>query len=70
MQVDSLKPNWNVVIHDDLLATGGTANAAANLVKQQGANVCAFTFLAGLDFLEGNKKLQTYTNNIQCLVHY
>ena len=40
MHIDSLKKGWNVLIHDDLLATGGTAEAAAQLVKQQGANVC------------------------------
>ena len=70
MHTDALKPNWNVVIHDDLLATGGTAEAAAHLVKQQGANVIAFTFVVGLDFLQGEKKLKPYTNNIKCLVHY
>jgi adenine phosphoribosyltransferase len=70
MHVDSLKPNWNVLIHDDLLATGGTAEAAANLVKQQGANVCGFTFVVGLDFLNGKDKLIKHSNNITCLAHY
>ncbi len=70
MHVDSLKPNWNVLIHDDLLATGGTAEAAAHLVKQQGANVCGFTFVVGLDFLNGKDKLIKHSNNITCLVHY
>jgi adenine phosphoribosyltransferase len=70
MHVDSLKPNWNVLIHDDLLATGGTAEAAAHLIKQQGANVCGFTFVVGLDFLNGKDKLIKHSNNITCLVHY
>ena len=70
MHVDSLKPNWNVLIHDDLLATGGTAEAAANLIKQQGAKVCGFTFVVGLEFLNGKDKLIKHSNNITCLAQY
>ncbi len=70
MHVDSLKPNWNVLIHDDLLATGGTAEAAANLIEQQGANVCGFTFVVGLGFLNGKDKLIKHSNNITCLAQY
>lgn len=70
MHVNSLKPNWNVLIHDDLLATGGTAEAAAHLVTQQNANVCGFTFVVGLDFLNGKDKLIKHSNNITCLAHY
>ncbi|HWY37476.1 MAG TPA: adenine phosphoribosyltransferase [Bacteroidia bacterium] len=70
MHEDALQKGWNVIIHDDLLATGGTAEAAAHLVKKSGANVAGFTFVVELDFLKGKEKLQTYTNNIQCLVHY
>ena len=58
------------MIHDDLLATGGTAEAAANLVKRQGANVSAFTFVVELEFLKGKSKLTNYTNNIICLAQY
>jgi len=65
-----LQKGWNVVIHDDLLATGGTAEAAAELVKKSGANVTSFTFVVELDFLKGTERLLTHTNNIQCLVHY
>jgi len=65
-----LQKGWNVVIHDDLLATGGTAEAAAELVKKSGANVTSFTFVVELDFLKGTERLQTHTKNIQCLVHY
>jgi len=70
MHEDALKKGWNVVIHDDLLATGGTAGAAAELVKKCGANVTSFTFVVELGFLEGKKRLLTHTNNIQCLIQY
>lgn len=67
---DALKPEWNVMIHDDLLATGGTAEASAQLVKKLGAKVMGFNFVVGLDFLNGKDKLNLHSNNIQCLVHY
>jgi adenine phosphoribosyltransferase len=67
---DALKPNWKVIIHDDLLATGGTAEAAAQLVKKLDAKVLGFNFVVGLDFLNGKDKLNLHSNNIQCLVHY
>ena len=70
MHIDAVKKGWNVVIHDDLLATGGTAVAAAELVKDAGANVCCFNFVVELDFLKGKEKLTKHTNNIQCLIHY
>lgn len=70
MHEDALQKNWNVIIHDDLLATGGTAEATARLVKQAGANVAGFNFIIGLDFLQGKNKLINHTNNITCLVHY
>jgi adenine phosphoribosyltransferase len=70
MHEDALQKGWNVIIHDDLLATGGTADAAANLVKKLGANVLGFNFVIGLDFLDGNKKLINHSKNITCLVHF
>jgi adenine phosphoribosyltransferase len=70
MHADALKRGWKVVIHDDLLATGGTANATAELVKRSGATISGFNFLCGLEILEGRKKLIQHTNNITCLVHY
>ena len=70
MHIDSLKPNWNVLIHDDLLATGGTAEAAAHLVKKLGAKVAGFNFVVGLEFLNGKNKLINHSNNITCLVQY
>jgi adenine phosphoribosyltransferase len=70
MHEDALRNGWKVVIHDDLLATGGTADAAAMLVEKAGASVAGFNFVIGLDFLGGKKRIQNHTNNITCLVHY
>lgn len=67
---DALQKGWNVMIHDDLLATGGTAEAAAQLVKKLGANVAGFNFVVGLEFLNGKNKLSKHSNNITCLVQY
>jgi len=70
MHTDSLKKGWNVLIHDDLLASGGTAEAAAHLIKQQGANVSGFNFVVGLEFLNGKQKLYKHSKNITCLTQY
>lgn len=70
MHADALEKGWNVLIHDDLLATGGTASAAAKLVKKSEAHVLGFCFLIELSFLEGNKKLTDFTDNIFSLVSY
>jgi adenine phosphoribosyltransferase len=70
MHTDSLQKGWNVLVHDDLLATGGTAEAAAQLIKQQGANICGFSFVVELGFLNGKQKLNIHSNNITCLAQY
>lgn len=65
-----VKKDWNVVIHDDLLATGGTAVAASELITQLNANVSAFTFVIELGSLSGSKYLKKYSNNIISLMNY
>jgi len=70
IHTDSIEEGWNVFIHDDLLATGGTADAIAKLVKLQKANVIGFNFVVGLDFLDGKQKLNKHSNNILCLAQY
>ena len=57
VHVDSFDKNERVVIIDDLLATGGTALAACQLVEKLGARVAAAGFIVSLDFLNGKKKL-------------
>jgi len=56
------KENARVLVIDDLIATGGTANAAATLVNQTGATCVECCFIIGLAFLDGIKKLQDKTD--------
>ena len=54
---DALAPGDKVLIHDDLLATGGTMEAAVKLVEKLGAEVSQISFLIELSFLKGREKL-------------
>jgi adenine phosphoribosyltransferase len=65
---DSIEKGQRVVIIDDLLATGGTAAAAARLVERLGGVVAGFGFVIELDFLEGRKVLNRY--EIRSLINY
>jgi len=67
---DSVNPGDKVVIHDDLLATGGTAAAAAKMVRSMGADIIGFSFLVELDFLNGRNILEEYCSNIVSIVKY
>ncbi len=60
IHVDAAAPGDRVVIIDDLLATGGTAAAAVNLVRRTGAEVVAAAFVVELDFLDGRSKLHGF----------
>jgi adenine phosphoribosyltransferase len=55
---NTIKSGARVLIHDDVLATGGTAEAAARLVKMANAQVCGFSFLISIEKLNGTKKLE------------
>lgn len=70
MHTDALSKGQKVLIHDDLLATGGSAEAAALLIRKAGGNVYGFNFLVGLEFLEGQKKLKGISDNITILAAY
>ena len=70
MHQDSVQKDWNVLIHDDLLATGGTAAAAAELVRMEGGTIAGFSFLIGLTFLKGNEKLKKYSDTIVSTIEY
>ena len=70
VHTDAITFGDNVLIHDDLLATGGSAGAAATLVQKCGGTVAGFNFLVGLSFLKGDSILQQFSNNIVKLVEY
>lgn len=70
MHVDAIEKGWNIIIHDDLLATGGTAEAAAQLVNALGGSVKGFSFLIDLTFLNGKQMLSKHSPNIEALVSY
>ena len=60
VHIDALKPGSRVLLIDDLLATGGTAAAAAALVQRLGAQILEISFLIELGFLGGRQKLKNY----------
>jgi adenine phosphoribosyltransferase len=70
MHQDALRPGMQVLVHDDLLATGGTAAASAELIRMQGATVAGFSFLIELSFLQGVERLKPYGADIIRLVTY
>ncbi len=65
-----IKPEQRVLIHDDLLATGGTTEAAAKLVEKQGATVSQFSFLIGLKDLNGEEKLKKFNAEVYHILEY
>ena len=68
IHVDAIKPGQKVVIVDDLIATGGSAEAAAKLVEQLGGQVVKMVFVMELAGLEGRKKLGKY--DVESLIVY
>ena len=68
LQADAFKGGSRVLIHDDVLATGGTSKAMAKLVEQLGGEVIGIAFIIELDFLNGRDKIADY--DVFSLIHY
>jgi adenine phosphoribosyltransferase len=68
--IHSIKPGDRVLIHDDLLATAGTALAAAALVEKLGGVVAGFSFLIDLSFLKGAARLAEKSEDIHALIAF
>ena len=68
VHTDAVQKGQRVLIVDDLLATGGTAEATARLVKSLGGDIAGLAFVVELDFLNGRDKLKPY--NVFSLLHY
>ncbi|MFK5974308.1 MAG: adenine phosphoribosyltransferase [Flavobacteriaceae bacterium] len=65
---DAISKGDKVLIHDDVLATGGTAHAVCELIEKLGGEIVQCNFLIELDFLKGAEKLKEY--EIRSLLHY
>jgi adenine phosphoribosyltransferase len=65
---DAIQKGQRVLIVDDLLATGGTAEATAELASSLGAEIAGLGFVVELDFLNGRQKLRKY--DVMSLLHY
>ncbi|HOI29953.1 MAG TPA: adenine phosphoribosyltransferase [Melioribacteraceae bacterium] len=65
---DAINPGDTVLLHDDLLATGGTMKAACNLIEKLGGKIVLISFLIELAFLNGREKLKEY--EIHSLIQY
>ena len=61
MHQDAIKPGDKILIHDDVLATGGTAKAVCNMVESLGGQIVQCNFIMKLDFLQGAKKLASHS---------
>ncbi len=70
MNSDAVTEGMRVLVHDDLLATGGTAVAAAELIAEQGGSVAGFNFIITLAFLNGDENLKKHSTNIYEIKRY
>jgi len=66
----AVKSGDKVLVHDDLLATGGTAKAAATLVLTLGAEISGFSFLSELEFLSGRRPLSPISEHIHAILKF
>ena len=65
---DAIQPGDKVLLHDDLLATGGTMEAACKLIEKLGGEVVQISFLIELNFLNGRDKLKSY--DVRSIIQY
>lgn len=70
MRTGVIRPGHRVLIHDDLLATGGTTEAASRLVQKQGGEVAQFSFLIGLKDLGGKARLKPFSGEVYEVLQY
>ena len=70
MHVDAFERGQHILIHDDLLATGGTVTAASELITEMGGIIAGFAFVVGLGFLNGKERIQPWSDNIIVLADY
>ncbi len=67
---DAFVPGSKILIHDDLLATGGTVEATSLLIQKMKGEIAGYSFLISLDFLNGKERLQKFSENNFSVVNY
>lgn len=70
LHIDAITPTQKILLIDDVLATGGTAEASAKLVNQLGGEIVSMIFIIELLGLNGRQHLEEYSNNIHSLITY
>lgn len=70
LHIDAITPTQKILLIDDVLATGGTAEASAKLVNQLGGEIVSMIFIIELLGLNGRQHLEEYSNNIHSLIIY
>jgi adenine phosphoribosyltransferase len=68
LHADAIRRGQRVLVHDDVLATGGTAKAKCDLVEQLGGEVVGVIFIISLEFLNGRERLSAY--DVHSLIEY
>ncbi len=68
LHADAISHGQRVLVHDDVLATGGTARAICDLATQLGGEIVGVAFVIELDFLEGRKQLEGF--DVESLIRY
>lgn len=70
LHTDAFEPGQHVLIHDDLLATGGTVTAASQLIQEMGGIIAGFSFVVALGFLNGKEKITPISEKVIILADY
>jgi adenine phosphoribosyltransferase len=70
LHTDAFEPGQHILLHDDLLATGGTVTAASELIKEMGGIVAGFSFVVGLGFLNGRERIAPICDKLVVLADY
>lgn len=70
MHEDAIQQGTRVLLHDDLLATGGTVIAASKLVEKLGGQIAGYTFVINLEFLQSTGRLTRFSDRIISLLSY
>ncbi|MEC8426607.1 MAG: phosphoribosyltransferase family protein, partial [Pseudomonadota bacterium] len=70
LHTDSIEEGQKIVLVDDVLATGGTTEAAIKLIDRLGGQLCTIIFLLELKDLNGRTKIAKYANNIHSLIEF